>query len=211
VGRNAGRGRSDVLSPHGGTAVRRAGTGRLPGGRHLTWTVADGRRGRRWRAITTSADGRLVQALLLEVGVDGSLLKIEVASPAGLLTLHPEVGEGTLHGNIVRPSGISHVTLPWSARHLLFAGGSPVTGAVAAAWLEREVPVGQGRAIPAVEIAADLEIRQATWRVARVAERRWHLLAADGGPSVAVALDEDGIPTGLEAAAGWPLELDPSS
>ncbi len=196
------------MSPHRGAPVRRAGTGRLPGGHRLTWTVADGRRGRRWRATTTSADGRLVGALLVEVGTDGALRKIEVASPAGLLTLHPEVGEGTLHGNVVRPAGISHVTLPWTARHLLFAGSSPVTGAVAAAQLERELPAGQGSAIPAVEIADDLSIRQATWRVARVGERRWRLLAADGGPSVAVTLDDDGIPTALEDAETWPLEVD---
>ena len=202
------RGRRDALSPHGGAVVRRAGTGRLPGGRHLTWTVADGRRGRRWRAITTSADGRLVQALLLEAGPDGSLRKIEVASPAGLLTLHPEVGEGTLHGNVVRATGISHVTLPWSTGHVLFAGSSPVTGAVAAARLERDIPVGQGRAVPAVEIAGDLTIRPATWRVARVGERRWRLLAADGGPSVAVTLDDDDVPTDLDDAASWPLEID---
>jgi hypothetical protein len=150
----------------------------------------------------------LVQALLLETGPDRALHKIEVASPAGLLTLHPEVGEGTLHGNVVRADGISHVTLPWSAGHVLFAGSSPVTGAVAAARLARDVPVGQGRAIPAVEIAGDLTIRQATWRVARVGERRWRLLAADGGPSVAVALDDDDVPTGLDDAASWPLEID---
>lgn len=131
-----------------------------------------------------------------------------MASPAGLLTLHPEVGEGMLHGNVVRATGISHVTLPWSPGHVLFAGNSPVTGAVAAARLARDVPAGQGRAIPAVEIAGDLTIRQATWRVARVGERRWRLLAADAGPSVAVTLDDDGIPISLEDASSWPLEID---
>jgi hypothetical protein len=171
--------------------------------------VAGGHRGRRWRAITTSADGRLVQALLVEVGPDGGLRKVEVASPAGLLTLHPEVGEGALHGNVVRSTGISHVTLPWTARHLLLVGGSPVTAAVAAASLEGEHPVGQGRTIPAIEVAGDLTVRAATWRVARVGDRRWRLLAADGGPSVAVTLDGDGVPADLEDAASWPLEIDP--
>jgi hypothetical protein len=118
------------------------------------------------------------------------------------------VGEGTLHGNVVRPSGISHLALPWTPAHLLFAGSSPVTAAVAAARLERDLPAGQGRAVPAVEIAGDLTLRQATWRVARVGERRWQLLAADGGPSVAVTLDHDGVPAGLDDAASWPLEID---
>lgn len=209
MGGDAGRGRRDPLSPHGGEAVRRAGTGRLPGGRHLTWTVADGRRGRRWRAITTSADGRLVKALLLETAPDGSFQKLELAAPAGLLTLHPEVGEGTLHGNVVRSTGISHVSLPWSVKHQLFAGNSPVTAAAAAARLEPDLPVGQGRTIAAVEVGGDLTVRQATWRVARVGDRRWRMLAADGGVSLAVTLDDDGVPGGLEAAESWPLEIDP--
>ena len=145
----------------------------------------------------------------MEIGTDGALRKIEAASPAGLLTLHPEVGEGTLHGNVVRPAGMSHITLPWTARHLLLAGSSPVTGAIAATRLQDTVPAGQGSAIPAVEIADDLTVRQATWRVARVGERRWRLLAADGGPSVAVTLDDDGIPAALDDAETWPLELDP--
>jgi len=186
--------------------IRRAGTGRLPGGRRLTWTVADGRRGRRWRAITSSADGRLVQDLLLEVDPAGRLVKLEVAAPAGLLTLHPGVGEGSLHGNVVRPGGVEHVDLPWSSGHALVCGGSPVTGAVAALELEAHVGVGEGASFPAVEVAEDLSIRRATWRAARVGERRWRLLAADGGPSVTVELDDDGAPAGLDEAESWPLE-----
>ena len=84
-----------------------------------------------------------------------------------------------------------------------------MTGAVAAARLEGVLPAGQGRAAPAVEIAGDLTIRQATWRVARVGERRWRLLAAGLWSSVAVTLDDDGIPADLEDAETWPLEVDP--
>jgi hypothetical protein len=168
--------------------------------------VADGRRGRRWRAITTSADGRLVQDLALEVSPEGHVLKLEVASPAGLLTLHPERGHGSLHGNVVRPTGLEHVTLPWAEGHVLMAGGSPVTGVVAARELEARVGVGEGSTFGVVEVAEDLAIRRATWRAARVGERRWLLLAADGGPSVAVTLDDDGTPSGLDEAKTWSLE-----
>jgi hypothetical protein len=133
-------------------------------------------------------------------------MKLEVASPAGLLTLHPEAGHGTLHGNVVRPTGVEHVTLPWSAGHLLMVGGSPVTGVVAAQELETRVGVGEGASFPAVEIGEDLGIRRATWHAARVGERRWLLLAADRGPAVTVALDEDGTPAGLEDAEAWALE-----
>jgi len=195
---------SDDRSPQ----ARRAGTGRLPGGRRLTWTVADGSRGRRWRAITTSRDGRLVEALLLETAPGGTVARLELATPAGLLTLHPEATGTMLHGNVVRSTGITHVALPWSNEHVLLAGASPVTGAVAAETLGRRVGVGEGASVPAVDVSDGLEVRPATWRTARVGERRWWLLAADGGPSLVVALDEDGVPDGLDEAAGWPLEVD---
>ncbi len=168
--------------------------------------MADGRRGRRWRAITTAADGRLVQNLLLEVDPAGRLGRLEVASAAGLLTLHPGPDGATLHGNVVRAAGVEHISLPWAPGHLLMAGGSPVTGVVAAQALAHVVGVGEGASFPAVEVAEDLAIRRSTWRVARVGERRWRLLAADGGPSVTVDVDDDGTPAGLNDAASWPLE-----
>jgi hypothetical protein len=147
-----------------------------------------------------------VHDLLLEVDPEGRVQKLEVASPAGLLTLHPDAGGATLHGNVVRASGVEHVTLPWSRGHLLMAGGSPVTGVVAAGELEDRVGSGEGASFPTVEVAEDLTIRRATWRVARVGERRWLLLAADGGPSVKVTLEADGTPAGLDDAEAWPLE-----
>jgi hypothetical protein len=188
--------------------VRRAGSGRLEGGRRLTWTVADGSRGRRWRSATTSADGRLALALLVEVSPEGLVRKLEVAAPAGLLTLHPD--GRTLHGNVVRSSGIEHIALPWNEADLLLAGASPVTAAIAAAGLAARVGVGEGTGAGAVEVGEDLRVRRATWRVARTGERRWRLLAADGGASLALELDTDGIPV-LESAAGWPLELGPAT
>ena len=189
-----------------GPFTRRAGTGRLPGGRHVTWTVADGTRGRRWRSITTSADGRLVAGLLLEVGPDGRVARLEVTGPVGLLTLHPDTHQDRLHGNVVRPAGVEHVSLPWSPSHALLVGASPVTAVVAAFVLGDRVGVGEGASFAAVEVGEDLAIRRATWRAARVGERRWLLLAADGGPSVAVTLDNDGAPADLDAAETWPLE-----
>jgi len=175
----------------------------------VTWTVADGRKGRRWRAVTTSGD-RLLNALLVEVAPDGALAKIEVAAPAGLLTLHPEPDMSELHGNVVRADGIEHVAMPWSPAHVLMLGASPVTAAVAAARLAERIGVGEGASIPAVEISDALGIRPATWRAARTGEHRWRLLAADGGPSVLLEIDGDGVPTGLDAAGDWPLELAPA-
>jgi hypothetical protein len=147
--------------------------------------------------------------VLLEVAPDGTLAKLEVAAPDGLLTLHPEPETSILHGNVVRANGIEHVALPWSPAHVLMVGASPVTAAVAAVRLAAWIGVGEGVSVAAVEVGDTLTIRRATWRAARTGERRWRLLAADGGPSVLLVLDEDGAPTGLEEGDGWPLELAP--
>jgi len=146
--------------------------------------------------------------LLLETSTTGEITRLEIAAPAGLLTLHPGPDPMMLHGNVVRPSGIEHVALPWSPGHALLAAASPLTGAVAASWLAHRIGVGEGDRFPVVEVGDDLTIRRATWRAARVADRRWLLLAADRGVSVTVTLDDDAALAGLEAAAGWPLEVD---
>jgi hypothetical protein len=148
-----------------------------------------------------------VKSLLLELAPDGAIVKLELATQAGLLTLHPDPGGTRLHGNVVRASGVEHVTLSWSDAHALVVGASAVTGAVAAARLAASVAVGEGRSFPAVEVGEDLALRRATWRAARVGERRWRLQAADGGPSVVVTLDPDGIPVALDDEETWPLEI----
>lgn len=171
----------------------------------MTWSVADGARGRRWRSIATHPDGRLIQALLLETGPDGRLAKLELAAPAGLLTLHPDGDPVRLHGNVVRASGVEHLALAWSGAHVLFAGVSPITAAVAAASLADRVAVGEGTSLAAVEVGADLVVRAATWRVARTGEGRWRMLAADGGTALVLEVAGDGTPV-LAEGATWPLE-----
>jgi len=207
MGRDARRGERSTLSAIASSLVRRGGTARLPGGRHLVWTVADGTKGRRWRSVTTHGDGRLEAGLLVETDPDGRLAKLELATGEGLLTLHPEGEPLRLHGNVVRASGIDHVALPWSERHMLLAGASPVTAAIAVASAAAGIGVGEGASVPAVEVGIDLRPRPATWRVARVGERRWQLLAADHGSSLLLEVDADGIPTTADGVS-WPLEDD---
>ncbi|MHB8959283.1 MAG: hypothetical protein ACYDAN_06620 [Candidatus Limnocylindrales bacterium] len=195
------------MNTSAGINVRRGGTLGLPGGRRMVWTVAQGAKGRRWRAVTTHGDGRMEAGLLVETAADGRLTKLELATGEGLLTLHPEGDPVRLHGNVVRASGIDHVSLPWSSAHLLMACASPVTAAVAVASAAASVGVGEGTGMAAVEVGIDLRLRTATWRVARVGERRWHLLAADGGPSLLLELDADGLPTAAHGAS-WPLDVE---
>jgi hypothetical protein len=155
----------------------------------------------------TSDDGRLETALLVETSPDGILRKLELATGDGLLTLHPEATPSRLHGNVVRASGVEHVELAWSDRHALLVGDSPITAAVAVAGPVAAVGVGEGASVAVVEVAADLRIREATWRVARTGIRRWRLLAADGGPALLLETDDDGIPATTDGTS-WPLELE---
>ena len=69
-------------------------------------------------------DGAVTHALLLEVDVAGRPGKVELATPAGMLTLHPEEGSGRLHGNVVTAAGVRHLALAWGPEHGLEVGGT---------------------------------------------------------------------------------------
>ena len=112
-----------------------------------------------------------------------------------------------LHGNVARPTVLEHVALPWPERGLLLVVGTPATGAAAARLLEPHVGVGEGHTLPGVSIGVELAVAPTTFRVARLAERRWVFVVASTGDTLAVDLDEDGIPS-LADGESWPLELD---
>ena len=134
LGRSRRSSRPNRSPPAEGTVtayLRRAGAGSLADGAELVWSVADGRRGRRWRAVA-SVDGLVTHALLLEVDLAGRPSRLELTTPAGLLTLHPEEGSGRLHGNVVTGSGVRHLALPWSDDHGLEVHGRPIAAAVTA-------------------------------------------------------------------------------
>jgi hypothetical protein len=150
-------------------------------------------------------DGLLVGSLLLETHPDGRVMKVELTSAAGLLTLHPE--GSTLHGNVARGTGLEHLALPWSEQGVLLVVGTPATAAAAAQLLERHVGVGEGRTVAGVRIGVDLAVTPTTFRVARLAARRWVFVVAATGDALAVDLDDDGIPL-LADRDTWPLELD---
>jgi len=113
--------------------VRVAGSGRRNDGAEVMWTIAEGSRGRRWRETVVVAGG-LVHSLLYETGVDRRFTHLELATRAGLATLHPE-GDGTLHGNVVRAQdGVEHVVgVPFPPAGVLLVAGSPIAAA-AVAW-----------------------------------------------------------------------------
>jgi hypothetical protein len=151
-------------------------------------------------------EDQVVGVLLVETVPDGRLGKLELATAAGLLTLHPS--DGMLHGNVVRPGGIEHIALPWTDDDLLLVVGTPATAAAAARTLGDRIGIGQGQTVRGVNVDVHLAVRPATFRVARVGPRGWWFVTADTGQLTGVTLDLDGIPL-LADAADWPLEVDP--
>ena len=105
-------GRRDRGRRHGKEVTgptRMAGWGRAADGSTVTWTVAEGSKGRRWREVVALGEAT-VQALLLETDRDRRFSHLELARADGLWTFHPEP-DGTLHGNHVRPDdrAVEHV------------------------------------------------------------------------------------------------------
>lgn len=166
--------------------VRLAGRGLRADGAVVTWTIADGRRGRRWRE-SVARDGQLLHSLLYETGTDRRFAHLELAAPLGLVTLHPE-GDDTLHGNIVTAAGVEHVVgLAFEAGGAVLVTGSLIAAA-AVAWAgERDGDGGPGKVV--VLDPVGLSLRAAT---------------ADATSSAA-ATDPDGIPQ-LRDGRTWSLE-----
>jgi hypothetical protein len=186
--------------------LRRAGHLPLEDGRAVTWTVAEGRRGRRWReAVTKPGQPGIRHSLLLETDPDGWFAHLELSTEAGLLTLHPE-GDGTLHGNVVTRGGIRHVRgLGWDPHGVVFVDGSVVSRLAGFAGLGALLEIGGSLDALVLRITRDLELLVGRETIERPADRQWAV-----GDLERIAVDADGL---LPARGGttWPLEDDPAS
>jgi hypothetical protein len=190
---------SDAIIGERDVRVRRAGFGHAPLGAAITWSVATGHRGRRWRESAEHA-GALRHSMLLETSPEGRFLHLELSTPAGLLTLHPE-GDGTLHGNAVLPGGIRHVAgLPWERDGIVLVAGSPLALAAAADLLRRSSSreVARHRRL-VLRISSELTLIAGAEDAARVDDVRWRV-----GGDVLTA-DVNGLPL-LEGGQAWALE-----
>lgn len=166
--------------------IRLAGRGRGADGRRVTWTIAEGRRGRRWREVVEDGGGAC-WSLLYETDPSGRFSHLELATAEGLATLHPEE-DGTLHGNVVDADGVRHIEgLPFPADAVLVVAGSNVAGAAVARWV-----AGHGR--------PDAGIAAVVLDPATLGLRARPLAAGDVVPA-----DADGVPQ-LADADVWPLE-----
>jgi hypothetical protein len=161
--------------------------------------VAEGRRGRRWREAIVGDDG-LRHSLLFETAPDGSFSHLELSTPAGLLTLHPE-GDGTLHGNAIEAGGIRHVVgLPWDRGGVVDIEGSSIAGAAGARSLAGVLDPGGSARRTVLRITTGLLITTGPGVVERVDAETWRL--AGGQP---FRMDATGLPV-LPDAETWPLE-----
>lgn len=188
--------------------VRLGGRVELPSGEVVAWSVADGRRGRRWRESATR-DGILAWTALFETSPSGRTERLEMASAAGLLTLHPDRDGFTLHGNVVTPAGIRHLTFPWSDGDALFVGGSPAAAAIALGRLVRAEAIGSTVRVATIRVDARLEPRPSTWDVTRIDEQAWQLIEVSDAASPEerrVKLDGDRLAI-VPGGVRWPLEL----
>ena len=189
--------------------IRVAGVATLDDGTEITWSLADGRRGRRWRA-TTRRRGSLTSSLLLEVGTDGRVTRLELASEVGLLTLHPEA-DGGLHGNAITAEGVRHLSMAWSDDHAIEVEPLPIADAVTAASLAGRLAAGEGTEVPMVVVDAHLAVREDVRRFARTNETTWRV--EGHGTARPLVMDTRGVPVWAvgvgEPSAGqeWPLEL----
>jgi len=158
--------------------LRRAGRLDGGGGETILWSVAEGRRGRRWRSLRLKAGAGVVADLLLELDPAGRWARLELATAAGILTLHPEPDERSVHGNVVTEGGVVPLALPWSPDHRLLLPDEPVVAAALGP------DAGKAREGPAIVVDARLEPRAVE---AAAAPRR----------------PTDGLP-----GSSWPLEVD---
>jgi hypothetical protein len=163
--------------------IRRGGVSTTATGERVVWTIADGRRGRRWRESVTR-DGALLRTVLFELDPSGRVGRLEVATATGLLTLHPDGDGRTLHGNVVSADGVRHLTFDWGPDRGMLVDGSPASSTIAAVSAVTRV----------LRIADDLEPHLERWDRAAGAD-------LDAATASLIATDADDEAT-------WPLELD---
>jgi hypothetical protein len=191
--------------------LRRAGHVRSADRASVTWSVAEGHRGRRWRELVRVGNGRpgIRHSLLLETDPDGAFSHLELSTEAGLLTLHPE-DDGTLHGNAIvdhaeaglrDATGVEHVRgLAWARDGLALVDGSLVCQLAGVHLLGARLAAMTSRDQPVIWIPETLWLEVKPVRIERIDDRRWRF-----GASPVLEVNEDGLPV-LPDGSIWPLE-----
>jgi hypothetical protein len=172
----------------------------LADGSQLTWSVADGTRGRRWRGIAI-ARGAVSHVVLLEVDLAGRPSRLELTTPAGLLTLHPSAIGLEIHGNVVTTTGegVRPLAFAWGPEHELEVVGRPLATAVGLHRRRERILAGASEEVEVLTVSPALDVIAARRRVVRLSETRWRV------GTIELAIDADGLPLG---GLRWPLEPD---
>ncbi len=191
-----------MARPAGDPYLRVGGRVDLADGTLLVWSVAEGARGRRWRTVATRA-GAVTHALLLELGHAGRLARLELTTPAGMLTLHPEPDERSIHGNVVSADGVRPLAFAWSPEHELEVADRPLTLAAALHRRRATVAVGDRVVVPVLLVDAGLRVVPGERSVERLDDERWWVVASEAGLVQTLSVDADGL---LAADERWPLE-----
>ncbi|MFI5200511.1 MAG: hypothetical protein ACHQXL_09090 [Candidatus Limnocylindrales bacterium] len=172
----------------------------LPDGARLTWSCADGSRGRRWRGVAT-LEGVITHTSLIEVDRAGRPTRLELTTPAGLLTLHPSRDGLELHGNVVSTSDrpVRGLRFAWGPEHELDVLCRPLALAIGL-HRRRDLAIGQNAEVDVVEVEADLSARPARRQVERTGQGSgrdtWLVRGTPGAPELRVELQPDGLPAG---------------
>lgn len=185
----------------GNGRVRRGGRLVDESGRAVTWSVAEGRRGRRWRWTVADKAGNAVVAHTLETDPDGRFTSLESATGTGLLTLHREADD-SVHGNRVTGRGIDHLVVPAPAPGRAILGASPLAVAALVSGLRSSAG---GLAFDVLEVLDDLGVQVVRVAIEADSDGTWEIRL--GKQVRRQLLDDHGLPAD-ETAAGrsWPLE-----
>jgi hypothetical protein len=180
--------------------LRRAGRGRLRDGATLAWSVAEGSRGRRWRAQRLE-DGELIASLLLEVDLAGRPTRLEVDAAAGLLTLHPGRDWLSAHGNVVGHDGVRPLAFEWSEAGAFVIDALPIGEIATINWLTTRVGVGEQRSVPVLVVDQRLGVTPGKRSFVHVAATDWQC------DDESISVEPDGTPH-LRDGTFWALEVE---
>jgi hypothetical protein len=175
----------------------------------VTWTVAEGGRGRRWREVIATGDA-VQHSLLLETSPDGRFSHLELARAGGLWTFHPE-GDGSLHGNAVERDApeVRHVVgWAFAPDDLMLVEGSPLSAAAIAWYASRTTSEEPQRAAQVtaragviLRLDGSIDAVEAI-RLEGLTDGSWQV-----GDEPRIVIDDAGLPL-LSGGVIRPLELE---
>jgi hypothetical protein len=181
--------------------LRFCGRGQGADGASVVWSVAEGTRGRRWREVRNAGQA-VASSLLLETNPAGRFAHLELSTPSGLLTVHPET-DGTLHGHAIVSDGVEHVAgLAWDADGVVMLEGSTVCRLAAVAGLADTMAIGASKGHLAAVIPPTLWLEVKPIRIERIDARVWRF-----GAEEPFTVEGRGLPL-LRGGEIWPLERD---